>query len=84
MSPLRRPLCSKASTQPSRTPMLAEALGLSEKTVGHYEVGRIRLQVSILPELADCLGVSISALLDPLRKTLARRKPGRHAPKHAG
>lgn len=56
---------------------LADALGLSQKTVGHYEVGRIRLQVAMLPDLADCLGVSISALLDPLRKSVGKRKPPR-------
>jgi transcriptional regulator with XRE-family HTH domain len=56
---------------------LANALGLSQKTVGHYEVGRIRVQVCLLPELADCLGVSISELIDPVRKGLAKRKPSR-------
>lgn len=58
---------------------LADALGLSQKTVGHYEVGRIRLQVSMLPDLADCLGVSVSGLLDPLRKSLAKRRRSRHS-----
>jgi transcriptional regulator with XRE-family HTH domain len=58
---------------------LADALGLSQKTVGHYEVGRIRVQVCLLPELADCLGVSISELIDPVRKGLAKRKPSRRS-----
>jgi transcriptional regulator with XRE-family HTH domain len=53
---------------------LADVLGLSQKTVGHYEVGRIRLQVSILLDLADSLGVSVSELLEPLRKGFAKRK----------
>lgn len=53
---------------------LAEALGFSQKTVAHYEVGRIRLQVSMLLELSDCLGVSVSALLDPLRKASIKRQ----------
>jgi transcriptional regulator with XRE-family HTH domain len=53
---------------------LADALGLSQRTVGHYEVGRIRLQVSILLDMADCLGVSVSDLLEPLRKRFAKRK----------
>ena len=53
---------------------LADALGLSQRTVGHYEVGRIRLQVSILLDLADTLGVSVSDLLEPLRKRFAKRK----------
>ena len=58
---------------------LADELGLSQKTVGHYEVGRIRLQVHVLLPLADCLGVSIAALFDPLRKKIARRKPSRRS-----
>ena len=58
---------------------LADALGLSQKTVGHYEVGRIRVQVCMLPDLADRLGVSISELIDPVWKTLAKRKPSRRS-----
>lgn len=59
---------------------LADELGLSQKTVGHYEVGRIRLQVHMLPPLAECLGVSIAALFDPLKKKIARRKALRRSP----
>jgi transcriptional regulator with XRE-family HTH domain len=53
---------------------LGDALGMSRKTVGHYEAGRIRLPVSILLDLADTLGVSVSDLLEPLRKRFAKRK----------
>ena len=56
---------------------LADALGLSQKTVGHYEVGRIRLQVSMLPPLAECLGVPISALFDFLQRKAKGRTPRR-------
>ena len=63
---------------------LADALGLSQRTVGHYEVGRIRVQVSMLPELSDCLGVSISELIDPVRKALSRRKPARRTSERGG
>ena len=63
---------------------LADALGLSQKTVGHYEVGRIRVQVCMLPDMADCLGVSISELIDPVRKALAKRKPSRRTSESSG
>lgn len=63
---------------------LADALSLSQKTIGHYEVGRIRVQVCLLPALADCLGVSISELIDPVRKSLAKRKPSRRSAQGGG
>jgi transcriptional regulator with XRE-family HTH domain len=63
---------------------LANALGISQKTVGHYEVGRIRVQVCMLPELADYLGVSISELIDPVRKALGKRKPSRRPSESGG
>ena len=63
---------------------LADALSLSQKTIGHYEVGRIRVQVCLLPALADCLGVSISELIDPVRKSLAKRKPSRRSVQGGG
>ena len=47
---------------------LADELGISQRTVGHYEVGRIRLQVAALQGLADALGVSVASLLGPLAK----------------
>jgi transcriptional regulator with XRE-family HTH domain len=53
---------------------LADELGLSQKTVGHYEVGRIRLQISMLPAMANSLGVTIQTFLGPLAKSAGRRK----------
>jgi transcriptional regulator with XRE-family HTH domain len=53
---------------------LADELGLSQKTVGHYEMGRIRLQISMLPALANSLGVTIQALLAPLLKAPSKHR----------
>lgn len=61
--------------------LLADELGISQKTVAHYEVGRFRLQVSTLLEIADLLGVSVPTLLGPLVKPSGKRKPGH---KHSG
>jgi transcriptional regulator with XRE-family HTH domain len=56
---------------------LADELGISQQIVAHYEVGRFRLPVYILPDLAGALGVSVSGLLDPIKSPSAKRKPRR-------
>lgn len=43
---------------------LAETLGISQQTMAHYEVGRLRIAVAMLPPLSRTLGVSIEDLLD--------------------
>jgi transcriptional regulator with XRE-family HTH domain len=42
---------------------MAEALGLAQQTIAHYEGGRIRMQISLLPEVAQLFGVSTDDLL---------------------
>jgi len=59
---------------------LADALEVSQRTVGHYEVGRIRLQVSGLQALAEALGVSVATLLGPLGKPARKRKAPKKNP----
>jgi transcriptional regulator with XRE-family HTH domain len=54
---------------------LADALGISQKTLAHYEVGRLRIAISMLPDLAGILGVSVPTLLGPLGKPKVPRKP---------
>ena len=53
---------------------LADALGISQKTLAHYEVGRLRIAISMLPDLAGILGISIPTLLGPLGKPKVPRK----------
>lgn len=53
---------------------VANALGISQKTLAHYEVGRLRVAVSMLPDLAGVLGVSVPTLLGPLGKANAQRR----------
>lgn len=60
---------------------LADALEISQRTVGHYEVGRIRLQVSGLQALADALGVSVAVLLGPLGKPAKPARKRKVTPK---
>jgi len=42
---------------------LAEALNVSQQTINSYEVGRRRIPVSTLPQLARLLGVTVEELL---------------------
>lgn len=42
---------------------LAEVLGISQQTLAHYEVGRLRVPASMLPTLAQIFGVSVDDLL---------------------
>ena len=42
---------------------LAEALGIAQQTLAHYEVGRLRIAAGTLPALTRLLSVSIEELL---------------------
>ncbi|WP_197493212.1 helix-turn-helix domain-containing protein [Woeseia oceani] len=42
---------------------LAERLGVSQQTLAHYEVGRLRIAVAMLPALAKELAVSVETLV---------------------
>ena len=42
---------------------LAEALGIAQQTLGHYEVARARLAADLLPRLAEALDLSLDELL---------------------
>src|SRR5688572_2973292 len=53
---------------------LADALGLAQQTIAHYEGGRIRMPISLLPEVAQLFGVTTDELLG--RKSGAAGKPG--------
>lgn len=53
---------------------VADALGISQQTYAHYEVGRLRVAVSMLPDLAGIFGVSVPTLLGPLGKANPPRK----------
>lgn len=56
---------------------LAEQLGVAQQTLAHYEVGRARLPVSMLPMLARLLMLSLDELMgqstQPAGAAAARR-----------
>jgi len=53
---------------------LADQLGIAQQTFAHYEVGRARMPVSLLPELAKLFGVGVDDLLG-LRNSTGKRGP---------
>ena len=55
---------------------LAKALAISQQTIAHYEVGRLRISVELLMALAAVLSVSVETLLEePTTNTAAKRGP---------
>lgn len=55
---------------------LAERLGISQQTLAHYEVGRLRIAVAMLSTLAKELDVAVEDLLgEPARSSKNKRGP---------
>ncbi len=54
---------------------LAETLGISQQVVASYEVGRRRIPVSMLPQLAKALATGVDELLGESSRARARRGP---------
>lgn len=42
---------------------LAGELGLAQQTLAHYEMGRLRVAVALMPPLAKSLGITVEALM---------------------
>ena len=53
---------------------LADQLGIAQQTFAHFEVGRARMPVSLLPELARIFGVAVDELLG-MRNGAGKRGP---------
>lgn len=53
---------------------LAEALGIAQQTLAHYEGGKLRVAVALLPALARNLGLSLEELVGE------ESKPGKRGP----
>lgn len=55
---------------------LADTLGISQQTLAHYEVGRLRVAVAMLPALAKMLSVSVEELVgEAPKRTNGKRGP---------
>jgi len=53
---------------------LADELGIAQQTLAHYEVGRARMPVSLLPALAQFFGIAVDELLG-LKNGAGKRGP---------
>jgi DNA-binding XRE family transcriptional regulator len=42
---------------------LADELGIAQQTLAHYEVGRLRMPITLLPEIAQLFAVPVDELL---------------------
>jgi len=51
-------------TQDLTQQQLAKILAISQQTLAHYEVGRLRVAVAMLPLLANALSVSVEELIE--------------------
>jgi transcriptional regulator with XRE-family HTH domain len=55
---------------------LAEVMGISQKTLAHYEVGRLRISVDMLTALAKTLNIHVEQLIEaPLTNSPTKRGP---------
>lgn len=54
---------------------LAEVLGIAQQTVAHYEGGRLRIAVALLPALTKTLEITVEELLEEAPKA-AKNKRG--------
>lgn len=52
---------------------LADRLGIAQQTMAHYEGGRLRMPLSLMPTLANELNVTISELME---ETAAKKRRG--------
>ena len=61
---------------------LADELGIAQRTLAHYEVGRARPPVSLLPQSSRIFAVSVDALLGGESKRAAKRGPAPKLQQH--
>jgi transcriptional regulator with XRE-family HTH domain len=61
---------------------LAGQLQISQQTLAHYEVGRLRVPASMLPVLAQMFAVSVDALLGREIKRAVKRGPAPKFQRH--
>lgn len=55
---------------------LAQILGIAQQTVAHYEGGRLRIAVALLPTLTQALEITVEELLEETPKAAqCKRRP---------
>lgn len=56
---------------------VADKLGIAQQSYAHYEVGRVRMPLWVLPRLAQLLGVSADELIGEPARSGKRGPPSR-------
>jgi transcriptional regulator with XRE-family HTH domain len=56
-------MASARKAQHRTQQQVADQLGIAQQTLAHYEVGRLRPPASILPPMAEALGLTLEELL---------------------
>jgi transcriptional regulator with XRE-family HTH domain len=59
---------------------VAAHLGIAQQTLAHYEVGRLRLPVALVPRLAALFAVSTDALLGVASASARGSRAGKRGP----
>lgn len=59
---------------------LADLFGITQQTMAKYESGQLRVDVAMLPQLSDTLGLSIEELIGRERKKNAARPTVKRGP----
>ncbi len=54
---------------------VADTLGLAQQSYAHYEVGRVRMPVWMLPQIAQLFGVSADELIGVHKNGTGKRGP---------
>jgi transcriptional regulator with XRE-family HTH domain len=54
---------------------VAEAVGIAQQTLAHYEGGKLRVAVALLAPLAQALGISVEELVGAPTKRAGKRGP---------
>lgn len=69
-------LAQRRKAQDLTQQQLAERLGISQQTLAHYEVGRLRIAVATLSTLAKELDIAVEDLLgEPAKSSKNKRGP---------
>lgn len=69
-------MASARKAQHRTQQQVADQLGIAQQTLAHYEVGRLRPPASLLPPMAESLGLTLEELLGHEAKSSA----GKHGP----
>ena len=61
---------------------LADAIQITQQQLASYEIGRLRVPVSMIPALARALGVSLEELIGEPQSTARKRGPAPKLQQH--